>query len=94
MNLIERQAAIDALDAIDDLPSAEPIRMKGNLVERREWIPGYQNRWYRKIFSCSECGADIAMESWDEHRCFGNSTVLRDNIMPNFCPNCGADMRG
>ena len=32
----------------------------------------------------------IRTESWDEKRCFGEGTILKDNSMPRYCPNCGA----
>ena len=64
------------------------------LIEKREWIEGYRDRWYRKIFFCAKCGIKIRTESWDEKRRFGEGTILKDNSMPSFCPNCGADLRG
>lgn len=63
---------------------------KMNLIEKREWIEGYRDRWYRKIFYCSKCSMKIRTESWDEKRCFGEGTILKDNSMPRYCPNCGA----
>ena len=80
-NLIWRQDAIDAASAI---PAEE------NLIEKREWIEGYCDRWDRKIFCCAKCGIKIRTESWDEKRCFGEGTILKDNSMPRYCPNCGA----
>ena len=59
------------------------------LLRKQEWIPGYTGRWYRKKFFCPSCGIRIRVETWDEKRCFGISTILSDNTMPNFCPNCG-----
>lgn len=85
----------DVLDSVcDDYTVIEPERKKGTpLLEKREWIEGYENRWYRKKFYCASCGIKIKFESWDEKRCFGKGTILRDNNMPNFCPNCGAEIR-
>ena len=89
-DLISRQAAINA-----------PVRM---VSEGIEWIPVYhveqlpsaqpqriKGRWLKKesvgrwddtLWECSECGC-----------------LHRDNVFCisgdfNFCPNCGADMRG
>ena len=59
------------------------------LEESRQWIEGYTGRWYRKNYCCTSCGIRIRTESWDEKRCFGTSTILKDNTMPKFCPNCG-----
>lgn len=81
-DLIDRQAAIDALDklhyndredwcfvldTIEYLPSAEPEQKKGKWVERE----GIYGAAY-----CSKCGYELRM----------NNT--------NYCPNCGAEMRG
>lgn len=59
---------VDALDAVEDLPSAQPERPKG------KWITQEFGSWAE----CSECHElyDIPM------------------AYSNFCPNCGADMRG
>ena len=59
----------------------------------REWIEGYHDRWYRKIFCCAKCGMKIWTESWDEKRCFGAGTILKDNSMPRYCPKCGAMLK-
>lgn len=80
---------------VRNFPTIEPERKIGSpLIEKREWIEGYENRWYRKKFYCASCGIKIKIESWDKKRCFGEGTILQDNDMPNFCPNCGADLRG
>ena len=67
---ISRQAAIDALDCINEveevlrsLPTMQPERAEG------EWSDGY--RWQR----CSLC-KQTGKKSW------------------NYCPNCGAKMKG
>lgn len=73
---------------------AEMEGAEENLIEKREWIEGYRDRWYRKNFFCAKCGMKIRTESWDEKRCFGESTILKDNSMPRYCPNCGAWMKG
>ena len=70
----------------------EPAQKKAlacNLDESRSDIEGYEGRWYRKNYYCPSCGTKIRTESWDEKRCFGISTILKDNAMPEFCPNCG-----
>lgn len=59
------------------------------LIEQREWIEGYQGRWYRKKLFCKVCGTKIRTESWNETRCFGVGTILADNSMPKYCPTCG-----
>ena len=96
-DLISRQAAIDlwekyhptiAVDAMQydaelrQLPSAQPERKKG------EWIieDDHRSNWYR--VTCSECGEDVT-STVPMIGFFPNAKVLWD-----FCPYCGADMRG
>ena len=105
-DLINRQAAIDALkhnqdvysrnfhddpidkytaaiiaadiDSLVNLPSAEPERKRGS------W-----NVIQGNIVVCSECGM-CAPKSM-------TGCLLNRHLEPNrtnFCPNCGADMRG
>ena len=84
---VSRQAAIDQLhqsynllDAeqrIEDLPSVQPERKKG------EWIHKPDIYLDEQTWECSECG-----EPW----IFIEGTPSENNA--NFCPNCGADMRG
>ena len=62
---------------------------KTKFLEKREWIEGCVDRWYRKKFFCPSCGIKIRTESWTEKRCFGVGTILSDNTMPKYCPNCG-----
>ena len=50
--------------------------------------------WYRKKFYCPNCDLLIKTESWDSKYMFGKGTVLKSNEMPNFCPKCGAKMKG
>ena len=62
-------------------------------IEKREWIEGYRDRLYRRKLYCPFCGIRIRTESWDKKRCFGYYTILNDNEMPNFCPNCGMSLK-
>ena len=57
---------------VNELPSVQPIRPKGEWVEHE-----VEKEWYK----CSVCGS-----------CWDKGEVENCNI--NFCPNCGADMRG
>ena len=88
-DLISRQNAVDAIlelsekvademlfidaivDEIENIPSAEPERHRG------EWIEDGHERGFSE---CSKCGY-IAV------------SVITERLY-NFCPNCGADMRG
>ena len=49
--------------------------------------------YYREHFFCPFCDIEIGHKTWDEKYQFGQGTVLHSNKFPNFCPNCGADMR-
>ena len=96
-DLISRQAAIDALDEIESevadgygyqyekwrkyfcgLPPAQPERPKG------KW-----NTYYHSdtefTYSCNSCGYSAP------YQVLGGEVVQKKW---NFCPNCGADMRG
>ena len=85
-DLISRQAAIDAVNSIDNLdakarggicinlmglPSAQPERKKGTWINEG------------RIIRCNRCK-------------IGYATVkgMKSALTYNFCPNCGADMRG
>lgn len=104
MDLIERQAAIDEINnicpvdteydctlldrvdvrcALSDLPSAQPERKKGRW--KYETMRHIMTGEMRTVRICSECGG-----GWFRYD-------LSDGVEeaePNFCPNCGADMRG
>ena len=103
-DLISRQAAIDELDKgawgvewdktlaktmIESLPSAQPERKKGR------WIPvdsysafgGDEATWMAHgnpvaFYYCSEC---------KEQAYAGEDG---ESLLTDYCPNCGADMRG
>ena len=100
-DLIDRQQAIDALrDAenhafnsyyqglikahkiIADLPSAQPERMNG------KWTPHREK-------SCEYIGATLVYVTYDYWFCDTCGYRVEDGQpLYNFCPNCGADMRG
>ena len=64
-------------------PSADVVEVKHG-----EWKHNKNN----DVIKCSECGFGI-MDStfvWEIRNCCG---TIEDNPF-NFCPNCGADMRG
>ena len=104
-DLISRQDAIDALE--EQLDYLQMLNKNENPIAEGKWygvnwarntitdLPYKQNErpkgeWYKtgqsfinpnkfKNYGCSNCFYEL-----DEH--------IR--IKPNFCPNCGADMRG
>ena len=46
---------------------------------------GWRDVWYR----CPGCEVVIATESWDRVYCFGSGSIMKDNHIPAFCPECG-----
>ena len=98
-DLISRQAVIDLLKQmrkdgdmvpwegkdvfarIRELPSAQPERKRGR------WIYGEDNPGTgRDGWFCSECEH---FEMWD----YSADMKSAELNLPNYCPNCGADMR-
>ena len=63
---------------IETLPSAESERKKGEWI--KEDLSGYLTPGGNSIYHCSECGHKEG--PWPHPR------------LTNFCPSCGADMRG
>lgn len=69
-------------DMIDDAPTVEAVP-----VVRGEWMTFY-NRIDNTIgVCCSVCGIQSVIE---KHMLLGNAEA----VFNNFCPRCGADMRG
>ena len=95
-DLISRQAAIDAIrgeieingyshvvDVLEQLPSAQPERKTGKWIERKHGYWSFVNDKGERdgwipSYECSEC----------------RSGGWRNPEVMNFCPSCGADMRG
>lgn len=122
---INRQAAIDALmkimdipnhaeflytdeicKTLNDLPSTDTnvdMALKlskaygdgyetGYLQGKYDWIAKKKGRWNfigDQMFECTECGVCYTQSQFDQMR-----VRITDSISPNFCPNCGADMKG
>lgn len=59
-------------------PTIEPERKKGKWIIEEKHYKGKEQEFYYIEEYCSECGAKRKI-GWAE---------------ANFCPNCGADMRG
>ena len=60
----------------------EPERKRGRWIEKSKWQSGRWIKWYE----CSICGEkDYNVEVYEDMPFIGLS---------NFCPQCGADMRG
>ena len=90
MELISRQAVIEAVrrsealdrafgyghavDALRELPSAQPERKTGHWIKTARW---------GRVYYCDQCRNYLD---------FDGVNVGRGSA--NFCPNCGAKMRG
>lgn len=84
----------DVLNSIDNAPTADDWQKYSDELWKNAYERGKQDarttgEWRRDkvafYLECSECGCDIR----DANTCF-----LTDEDALNFCPNCGADMRG
>ena len=91
---------------IKQQPSVQPTRLQGEVENYQEETP---NGFQRIKYICSNCGAELQGATrphgyWKvfEHD-FGNVYIqcskcehFYERPLPifNFCPNCGADMRG
>lgn len=97
-DLIERQAAIDAISCnitITGRQNAELVAQTiGRFADRIKALPGTQDNrptgtWqitdaYPHNVYCSNCHTRFAQTHW---------TVWEDGSLPrNYCPNCGARM--
>lgn len=94
---ISRQVAIDAInnhfgfnieeeygsavqEVINGLPSAE--RKRGKWIKMPEFCGDDVSGFIDNHFRCSECWREAEINSWGFY------------ILSDFCPHCGADMRG
>lgn len=86
-DLIDRQAAIDELvkmlldcfQADEELVDAVATTIK-ELPSAQPERKGTWNRLSDDTFHCRECGTTFIVMQGEDHM--------------NYCPNCGADMRG
>ena len=68
---------------------AEPVKCGLMRIETVDY-----GTHYRKYYFCPSCNIEIGHKTFDANRQIGQGTVLHSNKFPNYCPNCGADMRG
>ena len=100
MDLIDRQAAIDALkpcagvgnralDKLRALPSVEPKRKTGRwiVITVNTFEMAYGSTGYEPVYECSLCGG--VEESYLR---FDEPIMPEDANFPNYCPHCGAKM--
>lgn len=45
--------------------------------------------YYRLNYMCPSCNVILGTTTHDAKRCFGRSSVLKNNYLPWFCPDCG-----
>ena len=85
---ISRQAAIDALIEWYGCEPSDLDYFK-EIVERLPSADRQQGEWigYEVPSKCSVCG-----HCWDEY-VFGQE-IWYDGSVPNYCPHCGARMKG
>ena len=94
MRLIDADAL---MDKTDDRYSLGEIgrRERDDIIDALEFAPTIKPeprkrgkwQWCGNHHLCSECD-EWALTRWDEDECD------EVDILTNFCPNCGADMRG
>ena len=87
----ERACAMEAILRIKSLPAADVrpvVREKWLAAEYCHGAEGYEEGWFeRRAISgdaayCSKCGEFARLDEAGAY------------VLSNFCPNCGADMRG
>lgn len=64
------------------LQEVKPKRKKGKWIKIPEFCGDDVSGFIDNHFSCSECKKEAEINSWGFY------------ILSDFCPNCGADMRG
>ena len=87
-DLIDRQAAIDAIKACDDghgfvwLDGVRAVLTLLPSVQERKGHDTGESRW----FHCSECGYGVFDVYLDDEQKY--------DLAYHYCPNCGAHMEG
>lgn len=74
------------LEKIDRQPTIVPERKKGKWIERESGEEDKENGFHTVIV-CNKC--DFPATTFYSEDC-----ESRTQIRTDFCPNCGADMRG
>lgn len=75
-------------ERIDQIPSAD---VRENI--KGKWIESSPNIYTKRV-NCSNCGSSapfVFVSDGDVYSTNGNHGEIRKT---NYCPNCGADMRG
>ena len=104
---ISRQAAIDALDFGAELlrRALDDMNLVGNEREKYEWGLGLSESYIADMKDLPSAQPERKKGRWINHRkdrghhiadcdqCGGTLQWLDPDERPNFCPDCGADMR-
>lgn len=69
-----------AISIVEDMPSAQPERKRGKWIDK-----GWNGDWQYQT--------DGRGRSWHEWQCSECNDITK-GAKWDFCPNCGADMRG
>lgn len=72
----------DLVDVFADVPTADVVEVKRGHWKHSEAPLGWQDV---DVAVCSVCGEEWVLDEWD---------IKEFSQWNNFCPNCGADMRG
>ena len=67
---------------LEKLQSAQPERKKGKWIKIPQFCGDDVSGFVDNHFSCSECKKEAEINPWGFY------------ILSDYCPNCGADMRG
>jgi predicted RNA-binding Zn-ribbon protein involved in translation (DUF1610 family) len=74
------------------LRMSKSLRIEITYDDFRDSEIAKEKGYHRRKFYCPHCDLLVRIETWDDHRMFGLSTIMKDNIMPNYCPNCGEEI--
>ena len=87
-DLIDRQAAIDRING-----TGYADQIKSNLILILRMLPSAerQGRW---IGVMRDDGEPPRLEECWCSNCYEYAPLMANDKEPNYCPNCGADMRG
>ena len=72
----------EAVDGLRHLPSVQPMRKTGKWIEKPEYHGDDISGFIDNCWTCDQCGKQAIVNSWGMYD------------LSDFCPNCGADMRG
>ena len=91
---IEREAVLKTVKRMDGVGGMavlcrEDVEKAINNAPAADVAPVVHGRWVDKMvrdWHCSECGKKVPRQVYFDGYCYADKL--------NYCPNCGADMRG